>query len=120
MYLSLVRHALLCVFGWHKVSPLDEAEKQQVRFLVWSSNRNLHPDPVLPRTERMAVVPGTKFTTSSYLEMSLTGGNPDNVLSSLFSSTLSSNCSLSFTLPGKMTRYGPESPWLMLEKVVLQ
>jgi len=120
MYLSLVLHAMLCVSGWHKVSPLDEAEKQQVRFLAWSINRNLHPDPVFPRTEMIAVVPGKKSTTSSYLEMSLTGGIPDNVLLSLFSSTSTSNCLLSFTLPGKMIRYGPPSSCLMLEKVVLQ
>ena len=123
-HLFLLRQAMLCVSGLHKVSPLDEAEKQHVRFLAWSSNKNLHPDPVFPCKETMAVVPGRKSVTSSYLEISLTGGRVDNIfflsLLLLLSSTLTSNCSLSFTLPGKITRYGPASSDLMLEKMILQ
>ena len=122
-HLFLLRQAMLCVSGLHKVSPLEEAEKQQVRFLAWSSNKNLHPDPVFPRTDTVAVVPGRKSNTSSYLEMSLTWGRVDSILLLsllLLSSTFTSNCLLSFTLPGKMTRYGPASSDLMSEKKILQ
>ena len=60
-HLSFFRQPSLCVSGSHKETPLEVAEKQQVRFFDMSTIINLQPAVfVVPLTEILPLVPGMK------------------------------------------------------------